>query len=97
MVESDCPWCEIRPSHASHALLKTLSTSQNEHYAQLASLYVPEQKKKEKFEEGKGVKGRNEPCSTGAVAWVVAQLHGVSLEEVAKQTYQNTCDLFGMQ
>ncbi|KAK4051229.1 hypothetical protein OIV83_003051 [Microbotryomycetes sp. JL201] len=92
MVESDCPWCEIRPSHASHAILKTLATSSD--YSHLAPLYVPEQKKKEKFQEGAAVKGRNEPCSTGAVAWVIAQLHGVTIEQVASQTYQNTCDLF---
>ncbi|KAK4056027.1 hypothetical protein OIO90_003022 [Microbotryomycetes sp. JL221] len=95
MVESDCPWCEIRPSHASHTFLKTLSTS--EQYKHLTGLYTPEMKKKERFQEGLGIKGRNEPCSTGAVAWVVAQLHGVSLEQVAQQTYQNTCDLFRLR
>ncbi|KAM0787525.1 hypothetical protein ACM66B_003596 [Microbotryomycetes sp. NB124-2] len=92
MVESDCPWCEIRPSHASHPVLKSLSTSTE--YGHFAPLYTPEQKKKEKFQEGAAVKGRNEPCSTGAVAWVVAQLHQVSLETVAEQTHRNTCELF---
>lgn len=92
MVESDCPWCEIRPSHASHPLLATLAKSPD--YAHLAPLYTPTQVKKEKWVEGKGVKGRNEPCATGAVAWVVSQLHGVSLEEVAKVTSRNAATLF---
>ena len=41
----DAPWCEIRPSHASATLVTTQFPS----------------KKKERWEEGVGVKGRNEP------------------------------------
>jgi len=52
--------------------------------------------KKEKFAEGKGVKGRNEPCATGQVAWVVSRLKGTSLEEVAKVTMENSMKLFGL-
>ena len=52
--------------------------------------------KKEKFAEGKGVKGRNEPLATGQVAWVVSQLKGTSLEEVAKITTENSMRLFGL-
>ena len=85
---------QIRPSHASYALLSTLATSPA--HSHLAPLYIPLSVKKERWVSGKGVKGRNEPCSTGQVAWVVAQLKGVSLEEVAEQTYRNTCQLFGL-
>ncbi|SCZ93512.1 BZ3500_MvSof-1268-A1-R1_Chr6-3g08708 [Microbotryum saponariae] len=88
MVESDCPWCEIRPSHASHPYLSSLPPK-------LKTLYIPQQMKKERWVEGKGVKGRSEPSSTGQVAWVVAQLKGVSLEEVASITTENTRRLFG--
>lgn len=43
------------------------------------------------------VKGRNEPNAIGGVAWVVAKLHGVTLEEVAEAAWKNTCELFGFE
>lgn len=46
MLETDAPWCEIRPSHAGSGMIKTAISS----------------KKKEKFEAGFCVKGRQEPC-----------------------------------
>lgn len=54
-------------------------------------------KRKEKFAAGKGVRGRNEPTGTGEVAWVVACLKGISLEEVARVTSENSEKLFGIQ
>ncbi|GAA5996326.1 hypothetical protein JCM5350_007233 [Sporobolomyces pararoseus] len=90
MIESDCPWCEIRPSHASSKYLEDLPQ-------ELKEIYVPKMVKKEKFVEGKGVKGRNEPSSTGQVAWVVSRLKGMSLEEVAKVTMENAMNLFGLK
>jgi len=53
--------------------------------------------KPEKFEEGKAVKGRNEPCSIGAVAWVVSQVKGIPLDEVAQSAWKNTVEVFGLQ
>lgn len=46
MLETDAPWCEIRPSHAGSKMVQTT---------------VPF-RKKEKFEAGFCVKGRQEPC-----------------------------------
>lgn len=46
MLETDAPWCEIRPSHAGSKMVQTSIPS----------------RKKEKFEAGFCVKGRQEPC-----------------------------------
>ena len=51
MIETDAPWCDIRPTHASYKHVKK------------DVLDVFETRKKEKFELGKMVKGRNEPCT----------------------------------
>ncbi|GAA5978262.1 hypothetical protein JCM11641_001152 [Rhodosporidiobolus odoratus] len=91
-VESDAPWCSITSTSAAQPLLAKLSSS-SEH-SHLQSLYLPPSKKKEKLTPGCTVKGRNEPIATGQVAWVVAQLKGVSLEEVAETTRRNTLALF---
>ncbi|GAA6060505.1 hypothetical protein JCM10212_005586 [Sporobolomyces blumeae] len=90
MVESDCPWCEIRPSHASSKLLASLPDD-------LKARFVPQMVKKEKFVQGKGVKGRNEPCATGQVAWVLARLHAVTIEEVSTTTTRNAFNLLGLK
>ena len=50
MIETDCPWCEVRPTHASHQHVKTA----------FSELYPAV--KKDKWKEGAMVKGRSEPC-----------------------------------
>lgn len=47
MIETDCPWCEIRPTHASANDVIT-------HFPSV---------KKEKWQADQMVKGRNEPCT----------------------------------
>ena len=47
MIETDCPYCDIRNSHASSKFVKTKFPSS----------------KKEKYSEDKMVKDRNEPCT----------------------------------
>jgi TatD DNase family protein len=51
MIETDAPWCDIRPTHASYEFIKNHED-------------IPEWKvvKKEKFQLGSLVKSRNEPC-----------------------------------
>ncbi|KAJ6604488.1 hypothetical protein DFH09DRAFT_1242462 [Mycena vulgaris] len=50
----------------------------------------------EKFADGKAVKGRNEPCAIGGVAWVMHQLHGIPSEEIAEEAFKNTLELFSL-
>ncbi|CAD6942588.1 unnamed protein product [Tilletia controversa] len=90
MVETDAPWCDIRPTHASNPALQAWKDAN----ADLSALAYPPTSKKEKWKAGTAVKGRNEPASLAGVAAVVAALKGVSLEEVARHTTANAKWLF---
>ena len=63
----------------------------------LKDLFTPRGMAPERFEEGKPVKGRNEPTSIGAVAWVIHKLHNVPFEKVVEKTWKNTVEVFGLQ
>lgn len=75
---TDAPWCEIRPTHASFKFVKT----------------IPASKKKEKFEEGQLVKGRNEPCNMRQVLEVVAGVKRFESQVVEDAVLANTLKLF---
>ncbi|CAK47903.1 3'-5'-exodeoxyribonuclease [Aspergillus niger CBS 101883] len=70
-IETDGPWCEIRPSHASSKYLK-------------GAPELPKAVKKERWQKGLMVKGRNEPAAIAHVAYVIAQIKGVTVEEVCE-------------
>jgi TatD DNase family protein len=55
---------------------------------------LPQSKKKDKWQEGCMVKERNESCGISHVAFVVAGLKGISVEEVAKAAWQNSRRMF---
>lgn len=48
LIETDCPWCEIRPTHAGHKFI----TKENQSIPSV---------KKEKWKADSMIKGRNEP------------------------------------
>ncbi|KAF7196323.1 Deoxyribonuclease Tat-D [Pseudocercospora fuligena] len=85
-IETDGPWCEIRPSHAASVHLKDLPTE----------MQLPKAVKKEKWTKDTMVKGRNEPCAIGHVAWVVAKVKGVPVEEVAEAAWNNSIRMFSL-
>ncbi|KAG0009312.1 TatD DNase [Entomortierella chlamydospora] len=87
MLETDGPWCDIRPAHASFKHLSGITEEQRE-------LYKPAAKNKERFEFGLMVKGRNEPCTIGQVLLVLADIHGMDAEELAEICYENTLRVF---
>ncbi|CAB5210358.1 putative deoxyribonuclease TATDN1-like protein [Rhizophagus irregularis] len=89
MLETDAPWCDIRPTHASY---KHLNLSKEEEL-----LYKPPTRKKEKFELGFMVKGRNEPCCIGQVLHVLASIRDENPEELAETIYKNTCEGFNLK
>ncbi|XP_013789867.1 putative deoxyribonuclease TATDN1 [Limulus polyphemus] len=78
MIETDSPWCEIRPSHASSKHVKTVFQS----------------KKKEKFQSGFLVKNRNEPSNIIQVLEVIAAVRNQDVEELATVIFENTMHVF---
>ena len=88
---ADAPWCTMTSTHASKQHLASLPSSLN-------ALYFPPATKPESFVYGKPVKGRNEPCAIGGVAWVIHKLNqGVPFEKVTEKAWKNTVQLFGLQ
>ncbi|PCG91748.1 TatD family [Penicillium occitanis (nom. inval.)] len=82
-IETDGPWCEIRPSHASAKYLKDAPP-------------LPKAVKKEKWQKGCMVKGRNEPVAIAHVAHVIAKIKDVSVEEVCEAAWNNSIKMFGL-
>jgi TatD DNase family protein len=70
-IETDGPWCEIRPSHASSKYLDDAAP-------------LPKAVKKERWQKGCMIKGRNEPVAIAHVAHVIARVKAISVEEVCE-------------
>jgi TatD DNase family protein len=79
LLETDCPWCEVRPSHAGSRHVLTRH----------------EAKDRKKHEAGKLVKSRNEPCCIAQVLEVVAGHRGLQdRQQLAAQVYDNARRMF---
>jgi len=81
MIETDCPWCDIRPSHAGHKFVKT----KFENYPAVD---------KKKWKEGVVVKGRNEPHNIRQVLEIVAAVKEENTEDLAERIFENTEKVF---
>lgn len=89
-ADLDAPWCSMTSTHASKKHLDTLP-------AALRAVYVPPSTKAENFSRGKAVKGRNEACAIGAVAWTIYKARNdVSFQELVDSAFNNTVNLFGL-
>ncbi|KAF5248031.1 hypothetical protein FAUST_437 [Fusarium austroamericanum] len=125
MIETDGPWCEVRPSHEGYKYLiekkndapAPAPAPENEQNGtataepakkpqkqskknQKKEPEVPERYKivkKEKWEEGAMIKGRNEPCNIERVAKIIAGIKEVSIEEVCEAAWKNTVKVFGLE
>lgn len=113
-LETDGPWCEIRPTHASSAILykmredlgfvlvgKGAGKAKGGKGAEVeedTSMGWGGWKsvKKEKWVEGAIIKGRNESCFIGRVAWAVAGIKGLTVQEVADAAWKNSVAMFGL-
>ncbi|KAI9676273.1 MAG: hypothetical protein M1829_003102 [Trizodia sp. TS-e1964] len=82
-IETDGPWCEMRPSHASAQYLAGAPP-------------LPKSAKKEKFVKGLMVKGRNEPATIPHVAFAIANIKGVAVQVVCDAAWNNSVRMFGL-
>ncbi len=120
MLETDGPWCEVRPAHEGWKYLiepkpaPPAPTDSEAAVAEAGAQPAPKKQgkknqkkepevpdrikvvKKEKWEEGAMVKGRNEPCTIDRIAKIVAGIKGVSVEEVCEAAWANTIKVFGV-
>jgi TatD DNase family protein len=78
LLETDCPWCDIRATHAGAGYVETKFETRTE----------------KKYQEGCCVKGRYEPCHIVQVCQVVAGVKGVPVEVVANASRENAYKLF---
>ncbi|TLD31497.1 hypothetical protein PspLS_03027 [Pyricularia sp. CBS 133598] len=86
-LETDAPWGEVLPAMSAVVAryLANVPPSENQ------------SKKKDKFEMGKMVKGRNESCCIDRVAYVVAGLKGLGVGEVAEAAWGNSVEMFRLE
>lgn len=120
MLETDGPWCEVRPSHegwkyliekppisetndASSSGTATPNSSAKPQRPpkkqQKKEPMVPERfpvVKKEKWQEGAMVKGRNEPCMIERVGKIVAGIKDIEVEVVCEAAWDNAVRVFGL-
>ncbi|KFY58569.1 hypothetical protein V496_06071 [Pseudogymnoascus sp. VKM F-4515 (FW-2607)] len=98
-VETDGPWCEMRPTHASAAFVGPAYDGPGKDDEVAKEVLEREAGyrwvKKERWSEGALVKGRNEPCLIGRVVVAVARIKGVRVEEVAEAAWGNSRRMFG--
>jgi TatD DNase family protein len=78
VILKSCPYCDVRSTHAGFHHIET-------HF---------DAKAEKKFELGKVVKNRQEPCHIIQIAEIVAKCHTVSLQQVSDVCYNNSLSLF---
>ncbi|KAJ8958633.1 hypothetical protein NQ318_016358 [Aromia moschata] len=81
LIETDCPWCEIRPTHAGYKFI----TKEN-----LSATSV----KKEKWKPDCMVKSRNEPNNIRQILDVLSAARNEDPDELSNTIYENTTNLF---
>ncbi|KAI1380075.1 Mg-dependent DNase [Hypoxylon crocopeplum] len=83
-IETDAPWGEIK-SNSEVAKQYLTNTSP-----------LPASKKKDKWDAACMVKERNESCTIERVAYVIAGLKGITVDEVAEAAWTNSVSMFGL-
>lgn len=81
-IETDAPWGELK--HTSEVVKRYLTS--------LPAL--PASKKRDKWAADCMVKERNESCTIDRIAYIVAGLKGITVEEVAEASWENSVEMF---
>ncbi|KAK1740436.1 TatD family deoxyribonuclease [Skeletonema marinoi] len=83
ILETDCPWCDIRPTHAGFQHLQTTFPTKKEkqYNRELAKDFC--------------VKNRTEPCHVAQVAEVIAGVKGLDVADVVAASNRNVHRVFG--
>ena len=81
MIETDAPWCGIKPSHPGHSSIQTKWPAKDK-------------KKRGGIDTGETVKDRSEPCHIAQVLEVLAAVKGEDADELAEIYRRNTLKLF---
>jgi TatD DNase family protein len=84
MIETDAPWCDLRPTHPSYKYLTSHSHLHTDNWSPVECV------KKEKFKEGAMVKSRNEPCMARHVLRVISSIKNVPEDILAVATFKNS-------
>jgi len=83
ILETDCPWCDIRPTHSGYEHLQTMFPTKKE-----------KQYNRESAKEF-CVKNRTEPCHVAQVAEVIAGVKGLDVADVVAASNRNVFRVFG--
>lgn len=83
-LETDAPWGELK---ATAEVVKRYCAN---------AKALPQAKKKDKWDAASMIKERNESCSMERVAFVVAGLKGVDVDDVAERAWENSIGMFGL-
>ncbi|KPJ09532.1 Putative deoxyribonuclease TATDN1 [Papilio machaon] len=80
MIETDCPWCEVKPTHPG--------------YTHVVTKFPAVKKEKYSIDSGNQVKGRNEPVNIVQVLEILAAVRKENIDELAEAIFNNTNKLF---
>ena len=68
MIETDAPWCGVKPSHPGHSSIQTKWPAKDK-------------KKRSEIDTGETVKDRSEPCHIAQVLEVLAAVKGEDADD----------------
>ena len=95
LLETDAPWCDIRPTHPSFPLLQAararLLAQPGADTSDIAPIPTC---RRDRFQAGCAVKSRNEPATIADVLLVAAEARHADPTALAQQAYDNTINMF---